>query len=771
MVGSWQAAPMAAAAGIGPLARRARADAADIWLTELFAASGAADIGAALVAVGGYGRRDMAPGSDLDVVLLVPPSASIDTVAERLWYPIWDSGTRLDHSVRTVAQARSLAAEDTAVLIGLLQARAVCGEESLLTQLRDQVLHDWRQMARRRIPDMQAAVRERRERAGDLAHLIEPDLKESFGGLREVMILRALTASWLVDMPHVDVDGAHGLLLDVRDALHTTTGRASDRLITQEQDGVAAALARTDIGDRDELLRAVSRAGRTIAFASDRVWIDLASVTTPATRGSRLRRLGTARSTAVRRPLADGVVVQDGQAVLAATAEPSRDPGLVLRVAAAAAQAQVPVAGHTLTRLVTESAPPLQPWPSQMRDALVSLLGAGRSTVLVWEALDHAGIIDALFPEWGPVRSAPQRDPIHRFTVDRHLIETAVQASALTRRVARPDLLLVGALLHDIGKARGGDHTQVGMEIVANLAPRLGFDDDDTHVLVEMVRWHLLLPDTATRRDPDDPATINVILTSVPRRDILDLLHALAIADARATGPAVSSDWRLALIDTLVSRVHAHQAGFTPAAPSLRHDGPLPEGDALEMQMIPSDGSALSLSIVVRDQAGLLATIAAVLALHRLDVRAARTQTVGSHALTEWVVVPRFGTAPALAQVREDLRRALHGALDPQARLDRAVPPEDAPPAVVTLHPQASATSTVVEIRAHDAPGLLGRIAGCLTEMGVDVRGVRADTRGSEIVDVFYLRDGAGEPLAPQQAARVAAAVADALGGVVGDVV
>lgn len=772
MAVSWHAAPMAASTGIGPLARQARAEAADAWLTELFQSSGAADLDACLVAVGGYGRRELAPGSDLDAVLLLPVSRDVSEIAERLWYPIWDSGTRLDHSVRTVAQARALAAEDIAVLIGLLDARAICGDAELLQSLRAQVLQDWRQMARRRLPDLHEAVMARRDRAGDLAHLLEPDLKEAFGGLRDVMTLRALTASWLVDVSHIDVESAHALLMDVRDALHTVTGRVSDRLTAQDQDGVAEAMGGPGINsDRDGLLRAVSRAGRTIAFASERAWQTVLSSDTSPRSGGRLRRLGSRRMTSSRAPLADGVVLHDGQVVLALSVDPASDPGLALRTAAAAAQARLPIAAHTLTRLARECPPPPTPWPRLMREAFVSLLGAGRATVQVWESLDQAGIIETLLPEWEPVRSAPQRDPIHRFTVDRHLVETAVQASALTRRVARPDLLLVGALFHDIGKARGGDHTDVGIDLVAGIAPRLGFDADDTDVLVEMVRWHLLLPQVATRRDPDDPATIAHVLERVPRRDILDLLHALAIADARATGPSVSSEWRLGLIDTLVARVHSQQAGAAPVAPALFYDGPLPDGDDADIQVVTRDGAALVVSLVARDRAGLLATTAAVLALHRLDVRAARTETVGAHALAEWTVVPRFGSAPDIAQIREDLRRSLRGTLDAQARLDRATIPEDAPAAIVTVHPGASATATVLEVRAHDAPGLLGRLAGLLTGLGLDVRGVRADTLGSEVVDVFYVCDASGAVLDPDHAARVASAVADALGGAVARVV
>ena len=149
------------------------------------------------------------------------------------------------------------------------------------------------------------------------------------------------------------------------------------------------------------------------------------------------------------------------------------------------------------------------------------MLGAGSATIPVWEALDQAGLVVQLIPEWERVRSKPQRNPIHRFTVDRHLVEAAVRAAALTRRVDRPDLLLVGALLHDLGKGWPGDHTESGMVVVADLAPRMGFDARDTETLVTLVRHHLLLPDTATRRDLDDPATVALVAAAVGSSELL----------------------------------------------------------------------------------------------------------------------------------------------------------------------------------------------------------------------------------------------------------
>ncbi|MEI8083109.1 MAG: [protein-PII] uridylyltransferase, partial [Actinomycetes bacterium] len=503
----------------GPDSRRALVVLTDDWLADLFVASGAADLPCALVAVGGYGRANLAPGSDLDLLLLHQKGADVSAVAERIWYPVWDGGMRLDHSVRTPAEARKLAGQDIKVVLGLLDARTVAGDSELTTNLRAAVLTDWRASAHRRLADLRLDVDERAERNGELAHLLEPDLKESYGGLRDLTVLRAIGASWLVDARLRSLESPTVDLLDARDALHLATGRAGDRLTLQEQ-GPAARI----LGDEsaDILLRRVSAAGRAIGYVSDEAWHRVDRLI-----GER-RRIPvrfTRSNVLSRAPLTEGVVVQDGDVVLAADARPDRDPVLVLRAAAAAAQAGLRLSPYAVERLASESAPMPIPWPPAARDALVSLLGAGKPAIPVWEALEQQNVISALIPQWEVVRSAPQRNPVHRFTVDRHLVETAVNASGRMRSVARPDLLVVGALLHDIGKGQGGDHTEVGIRIVTELAPRMGFDPQDSAVLVSVVRNHLLLPDTATRRDLTDPATAQMVADAVQTTEVLDLLE------------------------------------------------------------------------------------------------------------------------------------------------------------------------------------------------------------------------------------------------------
>ncbi|MGP3774510.1 [protein-PII] uridylyltransferase [Streptomyces sp. SDT5-1] len=781
----------------GPPRRAALAELTDDWLAQLF---GGGVPGVSLVAVGGYGRGELSPRSDLDLLLLHDGSADPDAVAalaDRIWYPVWDLGLALDHSVRTPAEARKTAGDDLKVQLGLLDARHVAGDLGLTAGLRTAVLADWRNQAPKRLPELRELCEERAERQGELQFLLEPDLKEARGGLRDATALRAVAASWLADAPREGLAEARRRLLDVRDALHLATGRATDRLALQEQDQVAAEL---DLLDADTLLRQVYEAARTIAYASDVTWREVGRVLKSRSSRPRLRSLlgGGKQAPVERSPLAEGVVEMEGEVVLARAAKPDRDPVLPLRAAAAAAQAGLPLSLHAVRRMAAAARPLSAPWPAEAREQLVTLLGAGRPTVEVWEALEAEGLITRLIPDWERVRCRPQRNAVHTWTVDRHLVETAVRAAELTRRVHRPDLLLVAALLHDIGKGWPGDHSVAGEVIARDVAARIGFDRADVAVLASLVRHHLLLIETATRRDLEDPATVRSVADAVGSTGTLELLHALTEADALATGPAAWSAWRGSLVADLVKRVAAVLAGDEPDDPddaeptaeqerlaveALRTGGPVlalraqPDAVPTEADTAEPEPLGVELVIAVPEQDGVLPAVAGVLAMHRLTVRTAELRALrlreveGDALLLNWRVAAEYGSLPQAARLRADLVRALDGSLNIAARLaerDAAYPRRRgvvAPPARVSVASAGSRRATVIEVRAHDAPGLLHRIGRALEGAGVRVRSAHVSTLGSNAVDAFYVAGADGGPLPSERAADVARGLEEALRG------
>ncbi|NES16147.1 MULTISPECIES: [protein-PII] uridylyltransferase [Micromonospora] len=759
--------------GIGAEARARRADVLEAWLRGIFPGRE----GIALVAVGGLGRRQCAPYGDLDLVLLHAGVPGTDELAASLWYPIWDAGLRLDHSVRTVAEALSVAQDDVKVALGLLDARHIAGDPALADQLSHTAADHWRRTAVRQLPKLREITDARWAAHGELAFLLEGDLKEAAGGLRDVGLLRAIATAGITDALRPAVHAAHRRLLDTRDALHQQVGRRVDRLVAQERDGVAALLGlrqlqlgaadavqprhlqqhgasdaaprpETDAGDGDALLRRVAGDARTVSHALDDAWRAADRLRSGRRRGADGRPL--------RRPVARDVVEHDGELVLARTAIGARpDPSLSLRVAAAAATTRLPIARATCEWLAAYCPPLPAPWPPAARAALITLLGAGPGLVPAWETCDRYGLIDGWLPEWTRLRSLPQHNPVHRFTLDRHLVQTAYEASRHTREVDRPDLLLLGAFLHDIGKGLPGegaagragrhepagtfvDHSVVGAPLAAAVATRIGLPEAEADLIGTLVRLHLLLPDVATRRDLSDPKTIAGVAERVGDTLTLDLLHALVRADAAATGPAAWSDWKGRLVAELVARVRtALDTGVLPAPPApdpALVAGPLPVVHLREDRV----------SVAAADRRGLLATVAGCLALHRLEVISADASTVDGRALVECRVQPRYGLSPDPIALTADLRRAVAGDVSVTQRLrGRALAArgQGAAPRVV-WHREAATDAVLLELRAADAAGLLYRVSCALDEAGAQVRAARISTLGGDVVDAFYLTGG-----------------------------
>lgn len=785
--------------------RRARSDEADAWVARLFGEAA----GAALVAVGGYGRRQLSPGSDLDVVLLHDGSrepAAVAELADAIWYPIWDAKVKLDHSVRTLGEARSVARDDLAVVLGMLTARHVAGDAALTEALRAQVLADWRKQAPRRLPELRALREERRARHGELAYRLEGDLKECAGGLRDADSLTAIAASWIADVPHGDPERAQGFLLDVRWALHTRTSRAADRILLQEQDELAADLG---FADADALMTAVAEAARTIDYACEVAWRRVDQALAARHRGSGVSGL-LRRGSAVpaREPLADGVVRAEGEAALARAADLG-DPVLPLRIAAAAARAELPISPASLERLAAARAGLPEPWPEPARAELLRLLGAGPGLVRVWEALDRHGILVRLLPEWARIRSLPQRNALHVHTVDRHIVQTVVHAAERTRRVARPDLLLAAALCHDLGKGLPGDHCLTGPELAAKLAVRLGFPPADVATLSALTRHHLLFAELAVHRDPDDPATLAPLLAAAADSgtgpaDFVALLQVLTESDSQATGPAVWSPWREALYRQLGHRAQAVLAGDRAPGGGLRAGGAeagslaarsaqdadaeaeadrelaaqaAAAPDRIAIRALAPGGAGIGrIDVALPDQVGVLALVAGVLTLRHVRVLAAELALAHAggeaYAVQRWTVAAEYGELPDLVRLRTDLRGARTGSLPLAERLagrdrERAGQRKqrpDTPPSVRVLA-SASDTATVLEVRAEDTPGLLHRIAAAISGTGADIERARIATLGPQAVDVFYLRLGnVAEAVGAAGAEELVAAVRAAVG-------
>jgi [protein-PII] uridylyltransferase len=759
---------------------------ADEWLTDLFnQATDGESGGMALLAVGGYGRDELCPFSDLDVVLLHRGRRDVSATADKIWYPVWDEGISLDYSVRKPGEALEMAASDLRVALGLLDGRVVCGDPKLAEPLLDGAREKWRRQKPPWLGVLADQVAERQRSYGDVGFLLEPDLKEAHGGLRDIAALSAMMLAVPVLADYVDtvaIDEARKVLTKIRVELHRRAGREQNRLLLQEQDQVAEDLGEPD---SDALMQAVATAGRTVAWEGDDAWRrrGVWSRSRGSSGRSFFRKRGQAREgPGSRQPRQDegatraddDLAVSDDEVVLTESAD-TGDPSLPLRLAGLAAKRKLPISRDALNLLGRKSPPPPVPWPAELRDTLVEVLATGPPAIAALEALDQRRLLERAIPEWAAVRNKPQRNPYHRYTVDRHLLEATANAASLTYRVTRPDLLLIGTLLHDIGKGFPGDHTTAGMAVVADMATRMGFAPDDVETLVTLVRLHLLLPDTATRRDLDDPATAERVAKEVGNRSTLDLLAALVEADGLATGSSSWGPWKAGLIADLVERT-GHLLAGEPVAPPTPW---ITDETRLIMDTVRRNGTpALSVhdptvTVMAPDHPGLLAEVTGVLALHGLNVLSAVVAGEDGVAVDIFTVEPARERWPSRAQLADDLAAVMTGTLSIEERLaDRARTYRGeqrarSPRLVsteVTVDNTASAGASVVEVRAEDVVGQLHRITQAMVDCHLDVTWAKVSSFGSAVVDAFYVRGPAGGKLEPSQIAELESAIVGRVG-------
>ena len=717
--------PPPGARRLGPGAlREAFVELHDFWLSSRAASVGVGE-GSALVAVGALGRRELAPHSDLDLVLVHDgrgrrgDKERISRVADALWYPLWDAGIGLDHSVRTVGEAIEVATTDLRVALGLLEVRPPRRRPG---PRRAPGRHGPPGVARGHAGTASTTSSPPRRRAGSARArsrtASSPTSRTATAGLRDIQLLDALSAAQLVDRPTVDVQDARRLMLDLRVELHRRAGRARD--VMQAEDAhevVAAAAADLGVTDRFDLARALSGAARTVVFATDTA---LRSARSALPR----RGLAALRRPPARRPLDDGVVEHAGEVVLARDAQVSRDPALVLRLAATAARTELPIAAGTLHRLA-DAAPELrEPWPRAALSELLALLGAGEGTVDVIEALDRTGLWGRLFPEWGAVRDLPPRDRSHVWTVDRHLVEVTRRAAELTTQVVapRPAAARRAGARHRQGPRRGPLRGRRAPRPPHRAAPRAlarGRRDarrDGAPPPAAAAHRVAARPGgpgdrRARRRDPrrrPGPARA----AARPRRGRLARHRAGGLdvvagdADGRPGAPLprrhVRRDRCPARRRCPTRPIDLARAVAESGRPEVSISG---EGEL----------TTITMTVAAPDRPGLLSRAAGVLALHSLQVH---TADLGEHdgvAVDAFTVSPRFGRLPEASLLREDLVRVLRGSLDLPARLaakerdyDRPGP-APAPSRVLWFDDEATG-AVVLELRTSDRIGLLHRV-------------------------------------------------------------
>ncbi|MFA9446007.1 [protein-PII] uridylyltransferase [Egicoccus sp. AB-alg6-2] len=538
-----------------------------------------------VLAVGGYGRRELCPGSDVDLLLLHDrlDQPQLEYAVRRIVYPLWDAGLTVGYAVRDRREAIG-AVDDVDTATSMLELRPVAGDPGLAHPVQVAVLRRLRQRPHRFLEALRRADVARRRKAGDAAEAIEPDLKDGAGGLRDVQSL-SWAAAALVGASGLDplvpagylgaadrprLVQAREQLLAARVALHLAaapSGSAvarpgSEVLRLDLQEAVAARLGYADRNAHHlavhELLRDLILAARTIDHVHRRAW---SLIDADLARGARRRRRPTEREH-------DGFELVDGVLRLPEGIDLD-EPGLSVRLFVALADTGAVLDRGSAARLRrrVDDGGLARTWTGPQRERFLRVLWRGAVMLPALAELDDVGILTALIPEWELLRGRPQRNPYHRYTLDRHAWHAAANLGDLVRRepwaaealreVDDREGLLLGVLLHDVGKALGEPHSETGVPLATAIARRLGAAPATVDLVGRLVALHLRLPDAARRRDVSDPELARALAAEVGDRSTLACLHLLAAADGMATGPTAWSSWTASLLHTLITKVSA----------------------------------------------------------------------------------------------------------------------------------------------------------------------------------------------------------------------
>jgi [protein-PII] uridylyltransferase len=786
----------------GRVSARRRAKLMDACVVELYEAT-SPPARTALVALGGYGRSELVPHSDIDLLLLYGSSGwvsawgarrtdAVKDVAEQLFYPLWDSGFAVGHAVRGVRESQRLASERLDAETAMLDARLLSGDESVFRAMQDLIIGTIRRDPAAFVRSLRRAAEARRATHGSVSHLLEPDVKEGAGGLRDIhtisWVSRAVTGDGLDALEahgvlrrseRASLDEAEEFLIRVRSALHLETGKKTDRLHLELQPRLAEALR---FGDEPGLTAPDALMRQLFGHA---------------------RRVEHVRDAVFERVLDDGGP-QHRQAI-------EETPEAVMAMFAGSATGS-PLSVEALDQVEAVSASEEITWTPEITGSFLTMLRGGDRGARALEAMDHSGWLERFLPEWDAVRSRPQRDPFHRFTVDVHLLQTLAHAGGLLAgqsedplvldlrdEVGDRDALLLGAFLHDVGKQGHGDHVTAGVEVAGAILERMGVDERIRDRVIFLVQEHLLLVDTATRRDLEDENLIFDVAARVGDTERLAALYLLTVADAAATGPHAWTPWRTALVHDLVTKVrHVLERGdmgkeaavrlaertavirrllsgenpetvdrFLQTMPrgyvltvlperAVRHFRLVqPPPSSLDVRTVAEPGTrpgTYGLAVVAHDRPGLLSKIAGALALSGLSILTAQVFTT-----EDGVAVDLFEVEGAFEEhvdeerwrrFRTILRKALEGRLSLEYRVKekRSFYPEVRGEIPVSVHVDNDASDffTVIEVGAADRIGLLFDITRTLFELQLDVHVAKVATYGGRVVDAFYVRDVLG---------------------------
>ncbi len=781
-----------------------------------------------LMAVGGYGRGELAPASDLDLLFLMPYKKTpfSENLVEYMLYVLWDLGFKVGHAVRSIGENIQYAKSDMTIRTALLESRWIWGDQDLAHEFQTQFRSDVVEGTGMAFVDAKLEERDaRHERLGDSRYVLEPNIKEDKGGLRDLHTLYWI-ARYLYGV--TDMDGlverdlihddaalrfrkAHDFLWTVRCHIHYLTGRPENRLTFDLQPRLAERMGYTDHAGGS----AVERFMKHYFLIAKDVG-DLTRIFSAVLEEKERRKPVFRLPSALRRKTLEGFVVEGGRISVGSDDAFRTDPLKLIRIFHVAQDNGLdlhPRALELITRdlhLVTD----VRDDP-EANSMFVDILTYPRNPDVILRLMNEAGVFGRFVPDFGRVVAQMQFDMYHVYTTDEHTIRAIgilnrIETGALAEelpiatevfpKIQSRRALYVAVLLHDIAKGRGGDHSELGADIALTLCPRLGLSDEETETVSWLVRYHLLMSNTAFKRDLDDTKTISDFCDAVQSLERLKLLLVLTCADIRAVGPKVWNEWKATLLRELYSRADERMSGGHSTAsldarieraraalaerlddwpekarekfvwsgsPAYwvtydtdtheRHARFIRDAEASEQDIAVSFKSAPRLAatemlIYTPDHPGLFAKIAGALSLSNVSIVDAKILTLSNGMALDTFMIQDFTGAPIATETKMNrIKARVVAALEGRLRLDRELknvkPPIndrtqvlEAPPRVI-IDNTASKVFSVIEINGHDRPGLLFDITTAISTLGLQIGSAHISTYGERVVDVFYVKD------------------------------
>jgi len=768
----------------------------------------------ALVALGGYGRRELFPFSDIDLMLLHDNCSEeqLTQVTEAVFYPLWDAGLEVGHGVRTPKVCLSEAKKDFFLQVAMLDAHLLTGSEPLFHDLMARFKKKFVEGQRKQfVLDMISHCQKRHEQFGNHSFLLEPHIKEGKGGFRDIQSM-LWTAKVVFSLDSLEAMQMAGLLtqeekqnfeealdnlIRIRNRLHYISGRKNDQLFFEHQEEMAGAFQYKDTQGMmgvERFMKELHAHLRTIAVTTDMFFEHVTEV------------LGLSKSKSRDKNLETGISLRQDRIQLTDKELLKSRPHLLMRVFLQSARTGAPI-HHRTKKIIGDSLSLINDKVRQSRRMAKSFMEllCQESALPAMTELVETGLLSAYIPEFTHMESLAQHDIYHVFTVDRHLLQCVEEISALRREEQRlfgainsPHILFLAGLIHDIGKGYKENHSAYGAKLSKCIAQRLGLTEQEINNLAFLVRDHLFLAEIALRRDLEDESLILRCARKVKNADQLTMLYLLTIADARATGPSMWTEWKAALLQEL----------YLKTANALEHTDKLPENTAKETEWLKNqvitlldDNSSFdldilpidyltgfsakeiaahinyhsqlerkslltlptpqdahwSLLIVANDRPGLLSKICGVLALHNLRILSAQLYTWSDRTVIDdinitstldknfedqdWVALD--DDLDKALQLRLGLTHRLAKKLKPVTR--RKSKPGRRPKTRVVFDTQASENFTVLEVYANNKIGLLYNITHTLSDFGINTYRAKIGSKGDQVVDVFYIQDQNGQ--------------------------